>query len=171
MFNNPYSFYNPQNDIDKINAQINELEKRRSQIQQPIPITQNFQLAPTRDVIRYANSLEEVNRDVVIGETPYFSKDMSVLWVKNIKGEIKTYELIEIIPKDDKDLQIEFLKAQIEELKKGAIVNEFDADVDEPVESKKSIIALSRRLLQLSLRISTFSSGMVSFTIIAVFTL
>lgn len=124
MFNNPYSFYNPQNDIDKINAQINELEKRRSQIQQPIPITQNFQLAPTRDVIRYANSLEEVNRDVVIGETPYFSKDMSVVWIKNAKGEIKTYELTEIIPKDDKDIEIEALRNEIDRLRKEVIKND-----------------------------------------------
>ena len=65
----------------------------------------------------------EVQRDMVIGDTPYFSKDMSVVWIKNTKGEIKTYELNEIIPKDDKDLQIEYLQSQIEELK-GMIKNE-----------------------------------------------
>ena len=79
--------------------------------QQPIPqatnLTQNFQLAPTnREVIKYASSMEEVQKDMVIGDTPYFSKDMSVVWVKNTKGEIKTYELNEIVPKDEKDLQI-----------------------------------------------------------------
>lgn len=120
MFNNPY-MYNPQSSLDRINAQINELEKAKAQFQQqPIqqPITQNFQIAtPNHDVIKYANSLEEVQRNVVIGETPYFSKDMSVVWVKNIKGEIKTYELNELIPKDAKDLQIEYLQSQIEELK------------------------------------------------------
>ena len=99
---NPY-FNQPT--IDRINAQINELEKMRNQMQQPIQpptnLTQNFQLAPTtRDVIRYASSMEEVQRDMVIGDTPYFSKDMSVVWIKNIKGEIKTYELNEILPKD-----------------------------------------------------------------------
>ena len=66
---------------------------------------------------------------MVIGDTPYFSKDMSVVWIKNTKGEIKTYELTEIIPKDSKDLQIEFLQTQIEELK-GMINNErIDANV------------------------------------------
>jgi len=124
LYNNPFSVYNPQNDIDKINAQINDLEKRKSQIQQPAPITQNFQLAPTRDVIRYANSLEEVSRDMVIGDTPYFSNDMSVVWVKNIKGEIKTYELNEIMPKDEKDIQIEMLKNEIEKMKKEMRENE-----------------------------------------------
>ena len=132
MYNNPYiNPYNTQANIDRLNEQINNLEKMKAQMQQPqAPITQNFQLAPTRDVIRYATSLEEVQRDMVIGDTPYFSKDMSVVWIKNTKGEIKTYELNEIIPKDDKDLQIEYLQSQIEELK-GMIKNEqFDTNDD-----------------------------------------
>lgn len=133
MYNNPYlTTYNPQASIDRINNQMNELEKMKQQLQQsiqqpqtPTNLTQNFQLAPTsRDVIRYASSIDEVQRDAVIGETPYFSKDMSVVWVKNTKGEIKTYELNEIIPKDEKDMQIEYLQSQIEELKKGMIRNE-----------------------------------------------
>ena len=131
MYNYPYmQNYNAQPSLDRINAQISELEKMKEQMQKPIQpqptnLTQNFQLAPTsRDVIRYATSIEEVQKDMVIGETPYFSKDMSVVWVKNLKGEIKTYELNEIVPKDEKDMQIEFLQAQIDELKKGMIVNE-----------------------------------------------
>ena len=109
--------------IDKLNEQINNLEKMKSQIQQPLQqptnLTQNFQLAPSnRDVIKYATSIEEVQRDMVMGDTPYFSKDMSVVWVKNTKGDIKTYELSEIIPKDEKDLQIELLQSQVDELQK-----------------------------------------------------
>ena len=139
MYTNPYlSAYNSQANLDRINAQINELEKIKSQMQQPVQtptnLTQNFQLAPTnRDVIRYATSMEEVQRDAVLGETPYFSKDMSVVWVKNTKGEIKTYELNEIVPKDDKDLKIEYLQAQIEELKKGMKNNESNVNVNESI--------------------------------------
>lgn len=148
--NNPYlSAYNPQVTVDKINAQINELERLKSQIpqnnqpQQPTNLTQNFQLAPqNRDVIKYASSMEEVQRDMVIGDTPYFSKDMSVVWIKNTKGEIKTYELNEIIPLDSKDIKIQYLEAQIEELKKGMLNNESNANADEQItnanESKKS---------------------------------
>jgi len=128
MFNNPYA-YNQQMNIDKLNEQINNLEKLKAQMQQATnqqpSINQTFQLAPTnRDVIRYASSIDEVQRDIVIGDTPYFSKDMSVVWIKNTKGEIKTYELNEIIEKDSKDLQIEFLQEQIDELKKGMKKNE-----------------------------------------------
>lgn len=133
MYNNQYmNGYNPQATLDRINNQMNELDKIRQQVQQqtiqpqtPTNLTQNFQIAPTnRDVIKYAGSIDEVQRDMVIGDTPYFSKDMSVVWVKNTKGEIKTYELNEIIPKDEKDIQIEMLQAQIDELKKGMIANE-----------------------------------------------
>lgn len=140
-----YNTYTPQVSLDRINTQIAELEKMRNQMQQPMqtPITQNFQLAPTnRDVIKYANSIDEVQRDIVIGDTPYFSKDMSVVWIKNTKGDIKTYELTEIIPKDDKDLKIEYLQAQIEELKKGMIKDECNSTIDgtiaEPIEDEKS---------------------------------
>lgn len=136
MFNNPYmpSAYNQQAALDRINNQINELDKIRQQVQQqsmqpqtPTNLTQNFQIAPTnREVIKYAGSIDEVQRDMVIGDTPYFSKDMSVVWIKNTKGDIKTYELTEIIPKDEKDIQIEMLQAQIDELKKGMTVNEWN---------------------------------------------
>lgn len=124
MYNNPYmNTYNSQPSIDRINAQMNELQKMKEQLQQPIQpptnLTQNFQLAPTtRDVIKYANSIDEVQREMIVGDTPFFAKDMSIVWIKNIKGEIKAYELNEIIPKDNKDMQIEYLKAQIEDLKK-----------------------------------------------------
>ena len=142
-----YNNYNPQVSLDRINTQIAELEKMRNQMQQPIQqptnLTQNFQLAPAnRDVIKYASSIDEVQRDMVIGDTPYFSKDMSVVWIKNTKGDIKTYELTEIIPKDEKDLKIEYLQAQIEELKKGMIKNERNTTIDdtitEPIEDEKS---------------------------------
>ena len=121
MYNTQY--YNTQANLDRVNNQIAELEKIKAQLNQPITqptnLTQNFQLAPTnRDVIKYAASMEEVQREQVIGDTPYFSKDMSVVWIKNTRGGIKTYELNEIIPKDEKDIQIELLQGQIEELKK-----------------------------------------------------
>jgi prefoldin subunit 5 len=138
MYGNPYiSGYNQQNALDRINAQMNELEKMKQQLQQPVQaptsLTQNFQLAPTnRDVIKYATSIDEVQKDMVIGDTPYFSKDMSVVWIKNTKGDIDTYELKKIVPKDDKDLKIEYLQAQIEELK-GMVKNEPLTNVDEPI--------------------------------------
>ena len=139
MYGNPYmSAYNPQVNIDRINKEIAELEKLKQQIpnqQVPTPtnLTQNFQLTPNNhSVIKFASSLEEVQKEMVIGDTPFFSKDMSVVWVKSSNGSIKTYELNEIVEKDAKDMQIEYLQAQINELKKGMINNEqFDPNVNE----------------------------------------
>ena len=139
MYNNPY--YNQQPNIDRINTQITELERMKAQLQQPQPtnLTQNFQLAPTNnEIIRYATSLDEVQKNIVIGDTPYFSRDMSIVWIKNTKGEIKTYELTEIIAKDEKDIQIEMLKAKINDLER-KIVDESSYEYDdESVENEKS---------------------------------
>ena len=129
MYNNPYvNNYNQQNINDRIDSQIAQLQQMKEQMkhQQPTSINQTFQLAPQQSGMRFANSLEDVNKEIVYGDTPFFIKDMSVLWLKNVKGDIKTYELNEIIPKDAKDMQIEYLQAQIEELK-GMIKN--DANV------------------------------------------
>lgn len=138
MFNS----YNPQASLDRINGHIAELERMKTQLQQQqqqIPnLTQNFQLAPNQGGMKYAENIEQVEKELILIDTPYFSRDMSVLWLKKASGELKTYELREIVKKDEKDLKIEFLMAQIEELKKGANYEPDDDVVDEPVESKKS---------------------------------
>ena len=141
MYNNPY-MYNPQANVDRINSIKNEianLEMKRTQAMMPQPITQNFQMLNSNGVMRFANNLEEVQRDFVIGDTPFFSKDMSVVWVKNTKGDIKTFELNELVEKDEKDLKIEMLQAQIEEMKKEKINNEPSYEhIDEPIKDEKS---------------------------------
>lgn len=140
---NPYMF-NPQASVDRINSinsQIADLEAKKNQMMQPAPIMQNFQISPSNSFMKYANSMEEVERDFVIGDTPYFSNDMSVLWIKNTKGEIRTFELNELIQKDEKDLQIEMLKEQIKELQGKANNDESNVKYnDEPIEDKESSI-------------------------------
>lgn len=139
MYGNYMNTFNQQANLERINNQIAELEKIRSNLQQPAPITQNFQLAPTTSM-RYAHNLDEVLKTSVIVDTPFFSQDMSVLWVKNTSGDVKSYELKEIIKKDEKDLQIEFLRAKIDELEKGMKSNakSNDNDANEPTKSEKS---------------------------------
>lgn len=130
MYNNPYMNYqqnfNQQSINERIDSQIAQLQQMKEQVknsQQPA-INQTFQLAPTHpSMMKYANSLNDVEREMVYADTPYFSKDMTVVWIKNIKGEIKTYELNEIIPKSEKDLQIEYLMSEIKQLK-GKIEND-----------------------------------------------
>ena len=143
MFNNPYiNTYNPQASVDRINSQIAELEKMKSQIppaiQQPTNLTQNFQIASSNNnTIKYADSIEEVRKDIVVGDTPFFSKDLSVVWIKNTQGNIRTFSLEEIIEKDAKDIQIEMLLAKIKEMEESR--NESNVKyVDESVKDEKS---------------------------------
>lgn len=124
MYNNPYMLnqnYNQQSMNERIDNQIAQLQQMKEQMKhntQPA-INQTFQLAPQQSGMKFANSLDDVNKEMVYVDTPFFSKDMSVVWIKNNKNEIKAYELNEIVPKDEKDIKIDFLLAQIEELKKG----------------------------------------------------
>lgn len=129
MFN-----YNPQATAERIDASIAQLQQMKQQLPQvpaPTAINQTFQLSPNTTLIRYVNSLDDVSKEFVIGETPFFSKDMSVLWIKDIKGNVRTYELNEIVKKDEKDMQIELLQAEIENLKKGMVINEGNVTNDD----------------------------------------
>jgi len=146
MYNNPYyqNAYNPQVSIDRINNQIADLEKMRQQLQQPPQqqpqaITQNFQLAPNNNGMKFVNTIEDVGKEIVYSDTPFFSKDMTVMWVKNTKGDIKSYELNEIVPKDERDLLIDSLQMQVNELRKEMKKNEqYVSDIDEPNKNEKS---------------------------------
>jgi hypothetical protein len=146
MYQNPYMTNYQQNFTqqslnEKIDNEIERLKQMKSNMQQPIqPITQNFQFAPANSGIKYASTLEDVQKEQVYGDTPFFSKDFSVLWLKNAKGNVKCYELKEIIAKDEKDLMIESLQMQIEDLRKEMKENAKSDDkyIDEPNTNEKS---------------------------------
>lgn len=144
-YNNQYYIQDLQNMKDRIDKQLQHM----TQPQQQTPITQNFQLTPPTNQIsmRFANTIDDVNKELVFGDTPFFNKEMSIVWIKNVKGEIKSYALDEIIQKDDKDMMIESLQMQIDELKKGLINNakSITSDDDEPTQSKKSTTISSSR--------------------------
>lgn len=115
---------NEQNILDQIDNQINQLVGMKNQMrhntsqQQPTAINQTFQISPNNNNgIKYVNSIEDVQKETIFFDTPFFSKDLSVVWLKSPQGDIKAYELNEIIEKDEKDLQIEFLQEQVNELK------------------------------------------------------
>ena len=119
-------FYNPQITKDRIDQQIAQLQQMKDNlpIQNQSPsINQTFQLAPQHSGIKYVNSIDDVRKEIVYSDTPYFSNDLSILWIKNSKGDIRCYELKEIVEKDQKDLQIEYLMGEIDKLK-GMIKNE-----------------------------------------------
>lgn len=119
---NPYNnFYG--NPMDKIDNQIRELQNLKKNYQsqpQTAPITQNFQLAPSQNTggIKYVNSIEEVKNELVFNDTLFINKECTLLWFKNASGDVKTYELKEIIEMDEKDRKIAELEAKINMLVK-----------------------------------------------------
>lgn len=124
MYNNPYmNNYNQnlmqQNLNEKIDNEIAKLQQMKNHnTNQPTSINQTFQLAPNSNGIKFVDSIEDIQKEFVINETPFINKEYSTLWIKNAKGEIRTFELEEVIPKDEKDTIIEDLQKQINLLSK-----------------------------------------------------
>lgn len=127
-YNNQFYMQDLQGMRDRIDRQLQQMQ----QISQPqqTPITQNFQLAPSQNnsSIKYAENLDEVKKELVLGDTLFINKSFTTMWLKNARGETKTYEVKEIVVLDEKDAQIENLKAQIEELKKEMMINAGNAN-------------------------------------------
>ena len=121
--NNQYYMQDLQNMREKIDRQMQQVQQmnQNQMQQQPVPITQNFQLAPQSNFNElqsgYANNIDEVKNIFMTKNGIFVNKDLSCLWYKNTEGKIKTFTLIEVIEKDEKDIEIENLKRQLEEAK------------------------------------------------------
>lgn len=102
--------------IDQATRELNAIQMQ----QYPANLTQNFQIAPTQfgNVIKIVDSFDDINKEIVLQDTYFASKDFKNFWIKNTKGEIRSFELKEIIEKDQKDILIENLQNQINELKR-----------------------------------------------------
>lgn len=145
MNNNPYinPYVNtytqqPMNNMQQINnyddyLKYLEKEKERvekskeqymSRYQQPTVINQTFQSSPNGVAgLKHINSIEDVEKELTVVETAFVTNDYTQLFIKNAKGEIRTFDMFEVIPKDEKDEIIEQLRLENEELK-GMISNE-----------------------------------------------
>ena len=129
--------FNPQlNVIDRQileeRNKINELEKQRIQAQysQPTILNQTIQAGPTSSGIRYAESIDDVNREMVFVDTLFVNKDFTNMWYKTPQGKVRPFLLEEIIPKDEKDLRIESLEKQVKELlKEREDANKYSRDI------------------------------------------
>lgn len=133
------------NIINQANGQLQQLQNQpQMPMQQPIQqpqIHQNFQLAPNLNTSelesKYANSIEEVKNTFVIKTGIFVNKDFSVLWLKNINGEIRTFSLNEIVEKDVKDIEIEKLKYELDNMKK--LINDANIEEIEKSDNKKNV--------------------------------
>lgn len=115
-YNNQMYMQDLQNMRDRIDRQMQLANQNQPQT---TPITQNFQLAPNQNNgIKYVSSIEDVRKELVFADTLFINKELSQLWLKNASGDIKVYQLIEIVEKDPKDAKIEELEAKLDELLK-----------------------------------------------------
>lgn len=130
--------------IDKEKERLDKMKEqyiaRFQQPQQPT-LNQTIQVAPTpQNVgIKYINSIDEVQKELTIVDTPFITNDYSTLFIKNAKGEIKTFSLQEIVPIDERDNIIKNLQIENERLK-GMIADaqSINASNDKPIEDEKS---------------------------------
>ena len=129
-----------QNMRDRIDNQLRQFQQNQVQQQQVPQVTQNFQLAPnpTNNELesKYVNNIDEVKNTFVMKTGVFVNKDFSILWVKNVNGDIRTFTLTELIETDPKDREIEELKKQIKEMR-GMITNATEPEyinsvIDEP---------------------------------------
>ena len=115
MYNNPY--FNPQMNIDNIDRRIEDLQRMKEQYSKPIqPITQNFQIANPVNTDFEARFIknESVEDIFITKKTAFISLENKFLKIKDLNGNITSYELI--LPKDEKDLKIEELERRIKEM-------------------------------------------------------
>ena len=137
-FGNPYmamagNYVNElQNMRDRIDSQIQQVQQQQQNmpqipLQQPTNLTQNFQLANNsiQNNFKLVNNFDEVEKEIVLIDTYFLTHSFDNLWIKKPNGDIRTFNLLEVIKKDEKDLLIEKLQKQIEELQ-GGNGNEYD---------------------------------------------
>lgn len=155
--NNQYYMQNMQdlqNMREKIDRQMQQMQQfnQNQMQQQPVPtnLTQNFQLAPNSNnnelESKYVNNIDEVKGIFVMKTGVFLNKELNTLWIKNTNGDIRTFELSEIIQTDPKDVEINNLRQELQRMKE-MISNESNGnstDFNEPNESKNATKLSSR---------------------------
>ena len=144
---NMQDLQNMREKIDRQMQQMQQLNQNQMQ-QQPTPtnLTQNFQLAPNpvnnELESKYANNIDEVKNTFVMKTGVFLNKDFTSMWVKTTDGNIKTYELNEVIQQDPKDVEINNLKQELQKMREMINYdNKSDVDntdYDESNESKNA---------------------------------
>ena len=139
--------------IDKQMQQVQQMNQNQMQQQPQIPqVNQTFQLAPNPSnnelESKYVNNIDEVKGIFVMKTGVFLNKDLNTLWIKNTNGDIRTFELSEIIPQDPKDIEINNLKQELQRMREMINYgNESDVnnpDFNEPNESKATTKLSSR---------------------------
>lgn len=114
-YNNQFYMQDLQGMRDRIDRQLQQMQ----QMPQP-SINQTFQLAPSQNnsSIKYAENLDEVKKELVLGDTLFINKSFTTMWLKNARGETKTYEVKEMVIINPSELKIKELTGENEVLRK-----------------------------------------------------
>lgn len=150
--NNQFYLQDLQNKKEFIENQIKQIQQNQNQPQQiQQPITQNFQITPAQNNNelegRYADSIEAVKNTFVMKTGLFINKEMNTLWIKDVSGNVRTFDLQEIVEMDEKDKKILALEKEIEEMK-GMINNAESVNTnvdDEIAETKPTRISANKR--------------------------
>lgn len=129
-----------QNMRDRIDRQMAQMQQQNAQ--QPAQIQQTFQLSNPQNFTdfdaKYIDNLEAVKNTLTLRNTLFVTKDMSTMWMKDASGNIKTYALTEVIEKDEKDLEIENLQKQLNEMKAMLMATQKEVEPPKEVATKTS---------------------------------
>lgn len=114
MYGSPY--INPQVNIDRINQQIQDLERLKGNIQsipqQPIQNIINTSSGVEFEA-RFLNDNENPEEILIQRKTAFISLKKGKLTIKELNGDLSTYDLL--IPKTPEQLRIEELERRLEE--------------------------------------------------------
>ena len=141
--NGQYYMQNLQDMRDRIDNQMKQYQQQQMQQPQIPQINQNFQITPTTNnnnelQAKYVNNIDDVKNTFVMTTGLFVNKEMNTLWFKNVNGDIRTFNLQEIIEQDPKDIEIQRLRNEIENMK-GMIANESNnSNVDGEITNEKS---------------------------------
>ena len=144
---NMQDLQNMREKIDRQMQQMQQLNQNQMQQQPQIPqVNQTFQLAPNPSnnelESKYVNNIDEVKGIFVMKTGVFLNKELNTLWIKNTNGDIRTFELNEIIPQDPKDVEINNLKQELQKMREMINYdNKSDVDntdYDESNESKNA---------------------------------
>lgn len=150
---NMQDLQNMREKIDNQMRQMQQLNQNQMQQQPQIPqVNQTFQLAPNPSSneleSKYVNNIDEVKGIFVMKTGVFLNKELNTLWIKNTNGDIRTFELNEIIPQDPKDIEINNLKRELQRMREminyGNEPDVNNSDFNEPNESKATTKLSSR---------------------------
>ena len=120
--NGQYYMQNLQDMRDRIDNQMKQYQQQQMQQPQIPQINQNFQITPTTNnnneiQAKYVNNIDDVKNTFVMTTGLFVNKDFTSMWIKTTDGNIKAFELNEIIETDAKDIEIDNLKQEIQRMK------------------------------------------------------